>query len=81
MRGGTAIYASRGWRYNHVYGYTLSEDDAWIHIEIKYNISDSISADDCIVRIDGEEVLNLPAGTDTKPSSTDTVNGFQLFGG
>ena len=40
--------------------------DIWNYIEWKMLISDSIPANSCVVRVNGVEVLNLPAGTDTR---------------
>lgn len=50
----------------------------WNYIEWKMLIADSIPANSCIVKVNGVEVLNLPAGTDTKftttsPTTFDTV--------
>lgn len=42
----------------------------WNYIEWKMLIADSIPANSCVVRVNGVEVLNLPAGTDTKYQTT-----------
>jgi hypothetical protein len=46
----------------------------WHNIEIKWTISDSIAANDCVIKMDNKEVLNLAAGTDTKIDANTTVN-------
>jgi hypothetical protein len=54
--------------------------NTWYYIELKWKISDSISANDVIVYIDGTDVLNLAATTDTK----NTANAYAThyaFGG
>jgi hypothetical protein len=43
--------------------------NTWYYIEWKVTIADSITADSCIVRINGVNEINLPAGTDVKNSS------------
>jgi hypothetical protein len=42
----------------------------WNYVEWKMQIADSIPADSCIVRVNGVEVLNLPAGTDTRAGTS-----------
>lgn len=42
----------------------------WNYVEWKMLIADSIPANSCIVKVNGVEVLNLPAGTDTKFTTT-----------
>jgi len=39
--------------------------NTWYYVEVKYTAKASISADDCIIRVDETEVVNLAAGTDT----------------
>jgi hypothetical protein len=48
----------------------------WHYIEIKWVHKDSISADDCIVKVDGNEVLNLTATTDTKYYTGDCMSHY-----
>lgn len=45
---------------------TTFGQNIWNYIEWKMLISDSIPANSCVVKVNGVEVLNLPAGTDTK---------------
>jgi hypothetical protein len=53
----------------------------WNYIEWKMQIADSIPANSCIVRVNGVEVLNLPAGTDTRYSTqATTISGVRLSG-
>ena len=73
-RGTTPIYQSKGYRLNHQY----SSQGEWIYIEVKYSISDSVSAGSCTVTIDGYTVLTLPAGADTKAQSTNAVAAIQF---
>ena len=46
---------------------------AWNYVEWKMQISDSITANSCVVRVNGVEVLNLPTGTDTRYSTEGTT--------
>lgn len=54
--------------------------DNWHYLEIKVTTSNSISADDFIIRVDGEEVLNLNAGTDTQHQSTSGITRIDFAG-
>ena len=54
--------------------------DEWHYVEIKYRFNNSISADDCIWKIDGVEVVNLAATTDTRQGQ-DTIKKVYLYGG
>jgi hypothetical protein len=54
--------------------------DAWYHFELKFAIKNSIAADDVILKIDGEEHINLPATTDTQSQPTDSVQFIELAG-
>jgi hypothetical protein len=45
----------------------------WNYIEWKMQVADSITADSCIVIVNGVEVLNLPAGTDTRAGTEPTT--------
>lgn len=38
----------------------------WYHIEWKFTCSDSISADSCVLKVNGVEWINLAAATDTR---------------
>ena len=53
----------------------------WHYVEIKVTCKNSISADDFIIKVDGVEVLNLVAGTDTQLSATQGVDQFTFAGG
>jgi hypothetical protein len=51
----------------------------WNYVEWKMQIADSIPANSCIVRVNGVEVLNLPAGTDTRYGTEGTtISSVQL---
>jgi len=52
----------------------------WYFIEIKWSIANSIAADSFIVRVNGEEWINLDATTDTQSRATDTMNMVSLEG-
>jgi len=49
------------------------KDNTWYHFEIQWYIGNSIPANSFIVKIDGWEWINLPAGTDTQHSPTLTA--------
>jgi len=49
------------------------DEDVWHYIEIEMTISNSISTNDCIIKVDGNEVLNLAATTDTADSADETL--------
>lgn len=53
--------------------------DTWHYIEIKHAIKSSISANDCIIKVDGVEVINLPAGTDTNYFGLEMINCIELI--
>ena len=46
--------------------------NTWYFIEMKVTIADSIPANSCIVKVNGVEVINVPAGQDTKNHTTST---------
>jgi len=48
--------------------------EVWFFVEVKFSISNSIAADSCIMKINGEVVMNLPATTDTETEVTDLVD-------
>lgn len=52
----------------------------WYFIELKATIANSISADSCIVRVNGIEVLNLAAGTDTQATANAYANKLYIAG-
>jgi hypothetical protein len=53
----------------------------WNYIEWKMQVADSITADSCIVRVNGVEVLNLPVGTDTRFGTINTtIQGVRING-
>lgn len=54
--------------------------DTWHFIEWKITIANSISADSNIVKVDGVQVLNLAATTDTQQSANATADNFQFTG-
>ena len=64
-----------------VLGYTSKayRNYAWLYIEVKWSISTSIAADSCIVRINGEEVINLPATTNTQGGGLSTIDGVWTY--
>jgi len=56
----------------------IMTDGKWYYIEVKVTLKDSIATDDCIVRVDGNEVINVPATTDTAYSGGPYFDNFQL---
>lgn len=54
--------------------------NTWYHIEVKFRCANSISANDCIVYLNGVEEINLAAATDTQADTVATVNRVYLFG-
>ncbi len=59
---------------------TPMSSDVWHYVEIKYRFNNSISTDDCIIKIDGVEAVNLAAATDTRQGQ-DTIDKVTLYGG
>ena len=53
----------------------------WYYIELKYSISNSISSDSNVLRVNGSDWLNLTAGTDTQYQGGSSVNCIKLVGG
>ncbi len=49
------------------------QSDTWHFIEVTYFTADSILDDSFLVHVDGVQVINLIAGSDTKALSTDVV--------
>lgn len=43
--------------------------DTWHYIEVKWNCVNSIGANTCQVRVDGETIMNVPEGTDCQGSA------------
>jgi len=52
----------------------------WSYIEWKAQIANSIAGNSCIVRVDGNDVINLAAGTDTQQYAGNTAEQFHLLG-
>lgn len=50
------------------------------YIEWKITFANSISADTCVVKINGVQVLNVASGQDTQASANASANGFHLGG-
>jgi hypothetical protein len=50
-------------------------------VEFKVTIADSIGANTCKMRVDGEDWLTVATGQDTKHTSNATANSIRLFGG
>lgn len=59
----------------------LLTNQAWHFLEIKATCKNSIAADEFIVKIDNEVVLNLAAGTNTQASATSGIDEIRLVGG
>ena len=78
-RGSTPIYQSKGYRYNDAYTVYTSDPSTWIHVEVKYSISNYIGSNTCTVTIDGSTVLVLPIGMDTQALTTNVVNGIWFY--
>jgi len=55
--------------------------DTWYYIEVKVVKSNSTSADDCIVKVDGDEWINLSPGSDTSYLSYPLITKSVLFSG
>ncbi len=55
--------------------------DTWYYIEVKVVKSNSINEDDCIVKVNGVEWINLPPGTDTAYASYPLITKSVLFYG
>lgn len=53
--------------------------DEWNYVELKLQISPSISANSCVVRLNGVEVINLPEGSDTANIGSTRINHIQLW--
>ncbi len=54
--------------------------DRWHYIEVKWNCVNSIGADTFIVRLDGEEMINLPATTDCQYQASSGVTRIYIQG-
>ena len=52
--------------------------NTYVYIEMKVTISNSIAADSCIVRVDGDDVINVDAGEDLQVSANATSDRFRL---
>lgn len=52
--------------------------DTWVHLEIKAQIANSIPTDSCIIKVDGNQEINLPATTDTCWLGNENISGFKL---
>jgi hypothetical protein len=50
----------------------------WYFIEIKITISNSISADSCIVKVNGSEWINVDAGQDTQITANPTAGSLRF---
>lgn len=54
--------------------------ETWFYLEIKATCKNSISADEFIIKVNGVEVLNLAATTDTQYSANPGFNRIRLAG-
>lgn len=61
-------------------GSTHAHPGIWNYIEIKATVSNSISADDFIVIVNGDEMLNVTAGTDTQYHTTSGIARIRFQG-
>lgn len=52
----------------------------WHYLEIKATCKNSISADDFVIKLDGLEIVNLSATTDTQESATSGIDEVRLSG-
>ena len=52
----------------------LLTTNAWHYVEMKVTIADSIAANSCIVKLNGVEIINVPAGQDLKAHTTSVAN-------
>ena len=55
------------------------ETDMWHYIEMEVTIANSISTNDCIIKVDGNEVLNLAATTDTADAGDETLRYLRFY--
>lgn len=54
---------------------------AWYYLEVKVTISNSISANECQIRLNGLEILNLATSSDTQTQASADVDLIRIFGG
>jgi hypothetical protein len=50
--------------------------NAWIYIEIKVTIADSISSDSCVIKVNESIISNLASGQDTKATANSNIDSF-----
>jgi len=55
-------------------------EDKWYYIEVKFNAVNSIGADTFIIKVDGEEWINLPATTDCQGAGSSGVDRIYFQG-
>ncbi len=53
----------------------------WYYLEVKATCKNSISADEFIVKLNGTEILNLAATTDTQETANQGIDAIVLAGG
>lgn len=54
--------------------------DTWYYVEVKMTVSDSISTDDCILKVNEVEEINLSATTDTNNLTYTAFNSLSFYG-
>jgi hypothetical protein len=52
----------------------------WNYVEWKMQISNSITANSCVVKLNGVEVINMPEGSDTMFLSSNAITRVDLWG-
>lgn len=51
----------------------------WNYVELKLQISPSIAANSCVVRLNGVEVINLPEGSDTSNLGSTRITDVEIW--
>lgn len=77
------LYITRGDKTGTVIGgpSKLVAEIGWYHLELKVKISNSIAANDIVLKIDGVTEITVPAGTDAQEQATNGVGYFRLGSG
>jgi hypothetical protein len=77
---GSVLEVERGDGTSLGVGTTVLSLDTWYHIEVKYNIDDSIAGSTFIVYLDGSAEVALTASTDTQNGPNNGMGGITLNG-
>lgn len=60
-------------------GTTTINANQWYHLEVKFRCDTSIAANDCILKVDGVEEINVAAGSNTQSVLTGSINQIDLM--